>query len=90
MTSSNPRSWWRRTPAAAALASLLLTLLLVPAGPAHALERSDGDDPGPRMETLEVIGVFIGIPLAIYLVVWVLTFAPGTTRKPSRSRAKHR
>ncbi|NHC12735.1 hypothetical protein [Motilibacter deserti] len=90
MTSSNPRSRRRRTPALAALASLLLTLLLVPAAPAFALERSDGDDPGPRMETIEVIGVFIGIPLAIYVVVWLLTFAPSTTRKPARSRAKHR
>ena len=90
VTSSNPRSRRRRTPAVAAWLSLLLTFLLVPAAPALALERSDGDDPGPRLETLEVLGLYVGIPLAIYLVVYLLTFAPGTTRKASRSRAKHR
>ena len=76
--------------AVSALTSLFLTLLVVPAAPALALERSDGDDPGPRMETLTALGLYVGIPLAVYLVVWLLTFGPGTTRKPSRSRAKHR
>ena len=76
--------------AVSALTSLFVTLLLVPAAPALALERSDGDDPGPRMETITALGLYIGIPLAVYLVVWLLTFAPATTRKPGRSRAKHR
>src|SRR4051794_1304347 len=81
-----PRSRRRR---ATALASLWLAVLLVPAGPALALERSDGDDPGAGLPTGHALLLYVGIPLLVFVTLSFLTFAPGVTRKP-RSRAKHR
>ncbi|WP_231121726.1 aa3-type cytochrome oxidase subunit CtaJ [Motilibacter peucedani] len=75
------RSFRRRL--GAAYAAVLPLLALATASPAFAeTHRSDGDDPGSGIGVLQTIGVYIGIPLAVYLVVALLTFAPSTTRGP--------
>ena len=71
-----------RRSAAAAYALALPVLGLALAGPAAAAERSDGDSPGQGIGLLETIGIYVGVPLAIYLVIVLLTFAPSTTRGP--------
>lgn len=70
----------RRAATACALALVPLSLAL--AGPAGAVERSDGDSPGEPISTLQALGLFVGIPLGIYLVIALLTFAPASTRGP--------
>lgn len=53
------------------------------ASPAFAApHRSDGDDPGTGLNTLATIGLYVGIPLGIALLIALLTFAPASTRGP--------
>lgn len=68
--------------AATAYALALVPLSLVLAAPASAVERSDGDSPGEPISTLAAIGIFVGAPLGLFLLIALLTFAPGTTRGP--------
>ena len=42
--------------------------------------RYDGEDPGPGLTGLQVVLLFVGIPLAVALIVGLLVFAPSWTR----------
>lgn len=76
------RSRLRRR-AAAAYAVALPLLAVASASPAMAESHySDGESPGPGISVLQTLGVYVGIPLGIYLVLALLTFAPSTTRGP--------
>lgn len=69
----------RRT-AAAVLAALWLTSLsLVLAAPAHA-DVPEGWPDGPSIGVLEVLGVLVGIPLLLALVITGLVYAPSLVR----------
>ena len=42
----------------------------------------DGADPGPGLSVLETLGYFVGIPLALAVLITVLVSAPGMARGP--------
>ena len=69
-------------------ARLALVLVLVPlfaliASPAYATtHHHDGDDPGPGLTGLQTVLIFVGIPLAIIVVVSLLAVAPSMARGP--------
>ena len=71
----------RRAARAAVLGAVLLSSLLA-TSPAMALNRDDGDDPGPGMSNLEILGIFVGIPVASMALIWILVSIPSMVRGP--------
>ena len=58
-----------------------LTTLL--ASPAFAAQRRyEGDDPGPGLTAVETLGLFLGIPLLVITIVYLLVFAGSGARGP--------
>lgn len=63
-----PRSL-RPTVTALAVGLGTTAALLLSAGPALAVNRDDGDDPGPSMSLLASLGWLVGLPLLVVAVV---------------------
>ena len=66
----------------AAVVAATLSLMLALATPAQALYRDDGDGPGPGISALETLLLYVGIPLAVFVLVALLTYAKAMTRGP--------
>lgn len=45
------------------------TLMMLLSSPAFALTRDDGDDPGPGLSVGETLGLYVGIPVLLFLVI---------------------
>jgi hypothetical protein len=71
----------RRAARAAVVGAVLMSSLLV-TSPAMALNRDDGDDPGPGMSNLEILGIFVGIPVGSMALIWILVSIPSMVRGP--------
>lgn len=58
------------------------TLATTVASPAFALTRDDGDDPGPGLSVAETLGLYVAIPLAVFLLIAgaVMVFSKKDTR----------
>ena len=50
------------------------TLMMLMSSPAMALTRDDGDDPGPGLSVAQTLGLFVGIPLALFAIIAGLVF----------------
>lgn len=59
---------------------------LLAAGSAFAAN-FQGEDAGPRLSVLQTIGIFVGIPVALFLVITFLVMLPGWV-KGDRNRAE--
>lgn len=46
-----------------------------------------GEDPGPRISVLQTLGIFLGIPVALFLIIAFLVVLPGWVRG-DRNRAE--
>ena len=62
-------------------------LLVLPATPAMAAgtllaAQDDGADPGPGLSVLQTLGIFVGIPVLLFVVIAVLVAAPSAARGP--------
>jgi hypothetical protein len=69
--------------AALALAVPLTAVLASPASAAvSALNRDNGDDPGPGLSAFQTVGLYILIPLGIFLLAALLVYAPSSARGP--------
>ncbi|WP_405592610.1 hypothetical protein [Streptomyces sp. NBC_01190] len=56
--------------------------MLLLSSPAFALTRDDGDDPGSGLSVLQTLGLYVGIPLLLFIVIAgavVLTDKPRKT-----------
>ena len=49
---------------------------------AWALNRDDGDEPGPGLSTLETLLWFVGVPAVICGILALLVYAPAMSRGP--------
>ncbi|MFE9843370.1 hypothetical protein [Streptomyces goshikiensis] len=47
--------------------STLMMLLMT--SPALALTRDDGDDPGTGLSIAETVGLFVGLPIVLFLII---------------------
>lgn len=75
MTVANKKNAMRAgTLAAAAALPLLLS------SPAFAA-RDDGDDPGPGLSVAETLGIYVGLPILLFLVIAGLVVAGEKARK---------
>ena len=70
---------------AGTLAALTSAPLLA-AGSAFA-SNFQGEDAGPRLSVLQTIGIFVGIPVGLFLVITFLVMLPGWV-KGDRNRAE--
>ncbi|MFD0368290.1 MULTISPECIES: hypothetical protein [unclassified Streptomyces] len=52
---------------AGAVAAGTTLMMLLMSSPALALTRDDGDDPAPKLEVVETLGLFVGLPLVLFL-----------------------
>jgi hypothetical protein len=70
-----------RRRAGAVLASAFVWSALS-AGPAFALHRDDGDDPGPQISTLKALLVYGVTPIGIGIIIALLVMLPSLARGP--------
>ncbi|MFE6838972.1 hypothetical protein ACFVFI_29550 [Streptomyces sp. NPDC057705] len=45
------------------------TLMMLMTSPALALTRDDGDDPGPGLTVGETLGLYVALPIVLFLVI---------------------
>ncbi|MGP3949408.1 hypothetical protein [Streptomyces sp. 7N604] len=55
-----------RTGAVAAGSTLMMLLM---SSPALAVTRDDGDDPGSGLSVVQTLGLFVGLPLLLFVVI---------------------
>ncbi|MFJ4863925.1 MULTISPECIES: hypothetical protein [unclassified Streptomyces] len=71
--------------AGAVTAGTALMMLLM-TSPALALTRDDGDDPGPGLSIGETVGLYVALPIVIFLVIVGLVMAlDKSDRKPKQA-----
>ncbi|MEU8526132.1 MULTISPECIES: hypothetical protein [Streptomyces] len=66
--------------AGAVTAGTTLMMLLM-SSPALALTRDDGDDPAPKLSVAETLGLFVGLPIALFLVICGLVMVLDKSKK---------
>lgn len=62
-------------------------MMLLMTSPALALTRDDGDDPGPGLSVGETVGLYVALPIVIFLVIIGLVMAldKSSDRKPKQA-----
>ncbi|MET9567745.1 hypothetical protein ACFYNW_21865 [Streptomyces virginiae] len=62
-------------------------MMLLMTSPALALTRDDGDDPGPGLSIGETLGLYVALPLVIFLVIVGLVMALDKSDRPKKKQA---
>ncbi|MEU2630995.1 MULTISPECIES: hypothetical protein [Kitasatospora] len=57
------------------------TLMMLMTSPAMALTRDDGDQPGSGISTAEVVGIYVLLPIALFLLIAGLVCLPSLKNK---------
>ncbi|KOU20149.1 hypothetical protein ADK51_25420 [Streptomyces sp. WM6368] len=61
-------------------------MMLLMTSPALALTRDDGDDPGPGLSIGETVGLYVALPIVIFLVIVGLVMVlDKSDRKPKQA-----
>ncbi|MET7510661.1 hypothetical protein ACFVDU_00025 [Streptomyces albidoflavus] len=68
--------------AGAVVAGTTLTTLLM-TSPALALTRDDGDDPGTGLSVVETLGLYVALPIVLFLVIAGLVMVTDKSGKRS-------
>ncbi|GAA4919751.1 hypothetical protein ACFPM3_00485 [Streptomyces coeruleoprunus] len=68
---------------AGAVATGTTLMMLLMSSPALAITRDDGDDPGSGLSVMETLGIFVGIPIALFLVIAGLVMVLDRSKKQS-------
>ncbi|MEJ8644344.1 hypothetical protein WKI68_29530 [Streptomyces sp. MS1.HAVA.3] len=69
--------------AGAVTAGTTLMMLLM-TSPALALTRDDGDDPGPGLSIGETLGLYVFLPIALFLAIAGLVMLLDKSDKPQK------
>ncbi|MFF4580860.1 hypothetical protein [Streptomyces sp. NPDC001389] len=56
-------------------------MMLLMTSPALALTRDDGDDPGPGLSIGETLGLYVALPIVIFLIITGLVMIGDKSRK---------
>ncbi|WP_016908738.1 hypothetical protein [Streptomyces xiaopingdaonensis] len=56
-------------------------LMMLLSSPAFALTRDDGDDPGSGLSVAQTLGLYVGLPVLLFLVISGLVVAAEKTGK---------
>ncbi|GGU56286.1 hypothetical protein GCM10010211_21420 [Streptomyces albospinus] len=62
-------------------------LLLLMSSPAFALTRDDGDDPGPGLSVIETLGLYVVLPVVLFLVIAGLVIVTDKSRKRAEPKS---
>ncbi|WP_443049399.1 hypothetical protein OHT61_10970 [Streptomyces sp. NBC_00178] len=66
---------------AGAVAAGTTLMMLLMSSPALALTRDDGDDPGPGLSVLETLGLYVALPILLFLVIVGLVMVLDKSKK---------
>ncbi|MCX2179886.1 hypothetical protein KV205_04980 [Streptomyces sp. SKN60] len=66
---------------AGAVAAGTTLMMLLMSSPALANTRDDGDDPAPKLEVIETIGLYVAAPIALFLVIAGLVMVLDKSKK---------
>ncbi|MDX3056397.1 hypothetical protein PV394_14820 [Streptomyces sp. NE06-03E] len=66
---------------AGAVAAGTTLMMLLMSSPALALTRDDGDDPGPGLNVLETLGLYVATPIVLFLVIVGLVMVLDKSKK---------
>ncbi|MGW1026288.1 hypothetical protein ACWD4J_21790 [Streptomyces sp. NPDC002577] len=69
---------------AGALAAGTTLMMLLMSSPASALIRDDGDDPGPGLSVAETLGLYVVLPIVIFLAIAGLVIVSDKSRKQQK------
>ncbi|MBW5425941.1 hypothetical protein GKQ77_31010 [Streptomyces sp. BG9H] len=69
---------------AGALASGTTLMMLLMSSPALALNRDDGDDPGPGLSVIDTLGLYVAAPIVLFLVIAGLVMVGDKSRKQQK------
>ncbi|MFJ9814640.1 hypothetical protein ACIRU3_05085 [Streptomyces sp. NPDC101151] len=77
---------------AGALAAGTTLMMLLMSSPALALARDDGDDPGQGLSVVQTLGLFVLLPLALFVVIAGLVMVLDKSKirviKPGQAKAR--
>ncbi|RKT04738.1 hypothetical protein BX286_2707 [Streptomyces sp. 3211.6] len=59
-------------------------MMLLMTSPALALSRDDGDDPGKGLSIGETLGLYVGLPIVIFLIIAGLVMVGDQSRKQQK------
>ncbi|MGA5561555.1 hypothetical protein ACPCUV_10305 [Streptomyces platensis] len=62
-------------------------LMLLMSSPAFALTRDDGDDPGPGLSVIETLGLYVALPIVLFLVIAGLVMVGDKSPKQAEPKA---
>jgi hypothetical protein len=65
---------WPAAARAATVTAVVTVATVAPALPALASKRDDGDEPGAAMGALEALLLFVGVPIAAFVVISLLVW----------------
>ncbi|MFJ1704134.1 hypothetical protein [Kitasatospora sp. NPDC088346] len=66
----------KRNALRAGAVSAAATLMMLMSTPAMALVRDDGDDPGQSLSVAQTLGLFVALPIVLFLVIAGLVMLP--------------
>ncbi|WP_371499764.1 hypothetical protein OG871_25925 [Kitasatospora sp. NBC_00374] len=66
----------KRNALRAGAVSAAATLMMLMSSPAMALVRDDGDDPGQSLSVAQTLGLFVALPIAMFVVIAGLVMLP--------------
>ncbi|BCK71224.1 hypothetical protein CP981_13560 [Streptomyces platensis] len=61
-------------------------LMLLMSSPAFALTRDDGDDPGQGLSVIETLGLYVALPIVLFLVIAGLVMVGDKSHKQAGSK----
>ncbi|MEU9865018.1 hypothetical protein AB0D99_29515 [Streptomyces sp. NPDC047971] len=71
----------KNTLRAGAVAAGTTLMMLLMSSPALALTRDDGDDPAPKLSVVETLGLFVALPIVLFLVIAGLVMVLDKSKK---------
>ena len=74
----------KRNALRAGAVSAAATLMMLMSSPAMALTRDDGDDPGAGLSVAQTLGLYVVIPVVLFVVIAGLTVLPSVVGKDKK------
>ncbi|GAA1895637.1 hypothetical protein GCM10009753_25680 [Streptantibioticus ferralitis] len=59
--------------------------MLLMSSPAFALIHDDGEDPGPGLSIGQTLGLYVGVPVLLFVVIAGLVIVTDKSRKKAKS-----
>lgn len=82
MISLNPGQLPKAALRAATVGAVLGASMLAASPAFAALHRDDGDDPGKGISKIKVLGVFVGAPIGLFVLIALLSSIPAMIKGP--------